>query len=300
MKDWVVYSAFDDYYIDTKAKVRTGHQDFHVFRINELGDQLVERMGPFKTEYYQFAVGSNLRARVSIYEKDFIAEDYFMVIFIPGQVIRWEKDGEWDGYVINVRDEFLSNTFFELEVNGKNQLEPLQPLVLALTLEEYTVFSNLNELMIEEYKSLREENIQVIKHLMHVFIVYVNRIVSNKSIGSEKKDVFYHIKNYDIAKLYKQLVLKHYTQEKSVAFYAKELGISSDQLNKQVRQILNKSPKEFINEVLIVHAKSILRDSNSSIKELSYDLNFQDYSHFVKFFKKMTGMSPAEYQKKSL
>ncbi len=50
-------------------------------------------------------------------------------------------------------------------------------------------------------------------------------------------------------------------------------------------------------EIIFLHAKTLLSSTHTGIKELAWSLNFDDYSHFVKFFKKMNGMSPAEFRK---
>jgi AraC family transcriptional regulator, transcriptional activator of pobA len=62
--------------------------------------------------------------------------------------------------------------------------------------------------------------------------------------------------------------------------------------------VYHSTPKEIINEITFLHAKTLLSGTDTSIKELAWSLNFDDYSHFVKFFKKMSGISPAEFRRK--
>ena len=85
------FEEFNDYYIGTSASVRSKNPDFHIFRFNELGNRLVEKQVIFKTAYYQFALGASLSSNISVFNKSFIAEEYAMVIFIPGQIIKWER-----------------------------------------------------------------------------------------------------------------------------------------------------------------------------------------------------------------
>jgi AraC family transcriptional regulator, transcriptional activator of pobA len=290
------FSEFKDYYIDGKGLVRSKNPDFHIFRFNELGDKVVKKQGPFKTEYYQFALGTSLSSNVSVYNKKFIAEAYSMVIFIPGQIIEWERTGDWDGYVINVKEPFINKAFIEHQIESYRFLQDMRPLVFGINGDEYQGLSNIYEMILIEHQKLEAENLMVIKNLMNILLTYIGRIIKSNKGHLLDKSPFLYIRNRDVANNFKRLVFKNYSENKSVSFYAKELGLTPNVLNKQVKEVFNRSPKEFINEVLLLHAETILKNPNSSVKEVCHDLNFDDYSHFVKFFKKMTGLTPAEFK----
>jgi len=290
------YHEFNDYYIDTKSPVRSKNNDFHIFRFNELGNKVVEQHGPFETKYYQFALGTSLSAKVSVYNKSFIAEKYSMVIYIPGQIIKWERTGIWDGYIINIKESFLRKAMDVQALENFDFLHDMRPLIFSVSNQEYQALSNVYEMLIAEHEKLNPENFIVVHNLMQVLLVYIKRVIKTSNESHLKESPFSFIQNLDVAINFKRLVFKNYLVDKSVAFYAKELNTSTKALNKQVQKVFNKSPKEFINEVILLHAQTILKNPNCSIKEVCYDLNFDDYSHFAKFFKKMTGQSPAEYK----
>lgn len=290
------FTEFDDYYIDGNGLVRSKNSDFHIFRFNELGNSVVTKQGPFKTAYYQFALGTSLNSNISIYDKYFITEEYSMVIFVPGQIIQWERTGDWDGYVINVKESFINRALIENHVESYRYLQDMRPLIFSMQSEEYQGLSHIYEMMLIEHQNLLTENLVVIKNLMNVLLIHINRILSSKSNYRLKENSFSYLKSHDIAFNFKSLVLKNYLKNKSVQFYANTLGISPNTLNKRIKEVYSKSPKEFINEVLLLHAKTILKDPKSSVKEVGFNLNFDDYSHFMKFFKKMTGITPAEFK----
>ena len=56
------------------------------------------------------------------------------------------------------------------------------------------------------------------------------------------------------------------------------------------------SPRKFINKEIILKAKKLLTNNSISIKEISDELGFTDAPHFVKFFKKETGMTPSQFK----
>jgi len=287
------YNNFNDYYADASALVRSKHDDFHVFRFDEIGDNLVPRMGPFRKTYYHFAIGSLLPARVGVFDTKTLTEKYSLVVYLPGQIIHWEKTGEWDGYLINVKENFLNLGSISHLTESYGFLHRMQPLVFNLRKTEYQLLSNFFELMLLEQQEMKEENILVIRNLLQVMIVYINRIVSQmKSPGS-----FVELQYQKMATRFKSLVFEHYVKNKTVAYYAEMLGITPAYLGEAVKKVYHTTPKDIINEIIFLHAKTLLTSTDTGIKELAWSLNFDDYSHFVKFFKKMSGVSPAEYRK---
>ncbi len=287
------YNSFNDYYVDAKAEIRAMHEDFHVFRFSEAGVGLVQKMGPFRKSYYHFALGRLLQANVDVFDTRTITEKYSLVVYLPGQIIQWEKTGDWDGYLINVKEHFLNLGSIAHLTESYGFLHRMQPLVFNLPKADYQALSSFFELMILEQQEMKEENILVIRNLMQVMIVYINRIVSQmKSSGS-----FVELQYQKVATRFKSLVFEHYIKNKTVGYYASLLGVTPAYLSESVKKVYHTTPKDIINEIIFLHAKTLLSSTDTGIKELAWSLNFDDYSHFVKIFKKMSGVTPAEFRK---
>ncbi len=94
---------------------------------------------------------------------------------------------------------------------------------------------------------------------------------------------------------FKELVEKTYTQKKSVSFYSEQLGVTSATLNRRVKEELGQSVMQVINERIAIAARVALRTGEKSIKEVSYDMGFDDPLYFSRFFKKQFGSSPSQY-----
>ena len=94
-----------------------------------------------------------------------------------------------------------------------------------------------------------------------------------------------------------KLVHVYYTKERSVAFYASKLFISSKYLSLLVKEATGKSAARWIDEFVLMEAKNLLRFSGKNVQQVAYSLNFSNQSSFGKYFKHLTGMSPTEYQK---
>lgn len=94
------------------------------------------------------------------------------------------------------------------------------------------------------------------------------------------------------------LIHKYCPQQREVGFYAEKLYITSRYLSSIIQNVADKSAKYIIDKHAIQRIKIMLKYSNMSIQDISYELNFPDQSFFSRYFKKHTGMSPLEYRAK--
>jgi AraC family transcriptional activator of pobA len=90
---------------------------------------------------------------------------------------------------------------------------------------------------------------------------------------------------------FKKLVEQHFAEWHQVQDYAKELNISPGYLNEVISSAIHKPAKEYIQNRLILETKRLSLFTSKSIKEIGYELGFDDPSHFSKFFKTFTGNS---------
>jgi AraC family transcriptional regulator, transcriptional activator of pobA len=97
---------------------------------------------------------------------------------------------------------------------------------------------------------------------------------------------------------FKKLLNYNISQHHSVSYYAAELNVSPNHLNKSVRLTLNKSASALIDETIILEAKVLMQKSNMSVSDVALETGFDDMSYFGRFFKKHTGFTPLEYRKK--
>ncbi|MCC8173154.1 MAG: helix-turn-helix domain-containing protein, partial [Odoribacter sp.] len=78
----------------------------------------------------------------------------------------------------------------------------------------------------------------------------------------------------------------------------KHLGIGEKTLSKEVKLLTGKTPKLYIDERLTLEAKRLLSYSLLTVKEICFELGFDEPTNFGKFFKKQTGITPVAFRKK--
>ena len=82
----------------------------------------------------------------------------------------------------------------------------------------------------------------------------------------------------------------------SVSGYAERLSISPSYLNKLVRTQTRHSAMDWVEISRVNWAKSLLKDSDLSVGEVSVAIGVDDPSYFTRFFRKSTGMTPSEFR----
>ena len=81
-----------------------------------------------------------------------------------------------------------------------------------------------------------------------------------------------------------------------VKFYADALFITTGHLTKTVKEVTEKTTKQFIEEALVLEVKILLQNEDLTILQIMEELQFSNISFFSNFFKKYTSMSPSEYR----
>jgi AraC-like DNA-binding protein len=95
---------------------------------------------------------------------------------------------------------------------------------------------------------------------------------------------------------FKNLVNKHYEEHRSIAFYAKSLGVTESRLSAACKKVLNRTPKSVCHQRLMLEAMRVLQYTSHSGAQIAYGLGFKDPAYFARFFKTQSGMTPGAYR----
>lgn len=93
-----------------------------------------------------------------------------------------------------------------------------------------------------------------------------------------------------------QLARDNFKKERFMDFYSKELGITSKHLGRTIKAQTGFTASEWLDRMVILEAKVLLKSSSMTIQQISEELNFPSQSFFGKFFKNIVGVSPKEFR----
>lgn len=209
-------------------------------------------------------------------------------ILSPGQIHYMHRDMGSSGWVLKFTPEFFLST----EFNAQNAI--LTQLLAASLIRpnegDFMTLMLLVDQIQDEYKSREKGFEAMIYHYLHVLLLTCNRRYDATSAMSDSADrkLFY---------AFQQNLEQFFREQNRVTFYSEKLGVSTDKLNHAVKSATGSSSSEMISHRLLLEAKRWLLHSEKSIKEIAYQLNFQDHAYFNRWFKKLSACSPGEFRK---
>ena len=221
-------------------------------------------------------------------------EDRTIYFIQPGQMHQLMLTAEPKGWVITFTEGFLiSNSIPEKLINDIYLFNDYgQSPPLPINEKDLPVYNNLINQMDHFAKSLESYTLEAVGSLVKIFLIQSN---NNCSLHKSNNPQLIETSNH-ILSTFKQQLNKQYAAAHMVSDYADKLAVTSDYLNKTVKNLTGKSAKEHIQSKLITEAKRSLLFSNISNKELAYELGFEESAHFNNFFKKITGQTPSEFR----
>lgn len=97
-----------------------------------------------------------------------------------------------------------------------------------------------------------------------------------------------------------ELIHQHSEEPYTLEDFEDRLGISKYRLCREYCQAYGISPIKDLNRTRIEHAKKLLLTTSMQIQEISLEVGFENVSHFIRIFKKNTGMTPKQFQQSSV
>ncbi len=215
---------------------------------------------------------------------------YFMA---PGQVHRWNFEGDVDGYVINFSEKLFQS--FLAESQNLEQFPFFRSVakdsVINLTEATMATVSPLFDALIAEVSQSDSYSNSMICALLLNMFIKVSRTLASASIGEVPAHSQLMLHNF------KKLVNQYYVDKKLPRDYAALLYITPNHLNALCTNLLGQSAGDAIRDRVILEAKRLLVNASLSISEIAYRLNFKDNSYFTRFFKKYTGITPENFRR---
>lgn len=192
------------------------------------------------------------------------------------------------GYCIHFKTEFIQPVlsgsltddfpFFDLDAER----------IINVTAEESGLLQQSFQDIIHEYERFSHEKEYLLRNYIHNLLLRIREIyrphankIHDVSTRSEK-----------LAGQFKRLVARNFRESRNVRDYAELMHISAKYLCDVVKEVTGKTPREIINDVLLLEAKVLLKSTDMTLSQIGLTLRFDDQSHFSHFIKQHTGYTP--------
>jgi AraC family transcriptional regulator, transcriptional activator of pobA len=148
--------------------------------------------------------------------------------------------------------------------------------------------------MKEEMKNVALAQYEILVSYLKIFLITASRLKAEQQpVALAEID---DLKEPFILQNLKDAIEKDFKRKHSAGDYADALNISAKALAKITKNYFNKTITELISERIVIEAKRELYLTTKTIKEIAYELGYEDEHYFSRFFKTNADVSPQMYR----
>jgi AraC family transcriptional activator of pobA len=220
---------------------------------------------------------------------DYLLSTDTIYCLAPGRLSHLQsEDHTLQGYYISLSAEFVY--IAEVETNTIFSSSFIQPLIIQME-EEKEYAEQVLQRIQKELSNDSSGQKELLKGLLRIFLLYIARNITAIEVSGKEADLF---------RQFMLLLRNNIVTLKMVADYAGVLCITPQYLNRLVKRVTGLTASQYIQQTIILEAKRRAVNSNSSMKEIAYNLGFTDTTHFSKFFKNCTGVSFSTFKQEAV
>jgi AraC family transcriptional regulator, transcriptional activator of pobA len=276
----------------TLVNPQNGNLAFKLFKFEGQGHfDHIQRLNYYSLIWVKKGTGT-LKSDFSSYE--FKAD--MLLAFSPYQPFMLQPEDDIEGVVLHFHPDFfcIHKHHKEVSCNGvlfNNIYNP--PYLQVDEASKLTLDMILGQIK-TEMQNLALAQYELLVSYLKIFLITASRlkIAQNEQATydfSDNKEPF-------ILQDLKDNIETHFKTKHTASDYSDLLNISSKSLAKITKMHFNKTITDLIAERIVIEAKRELYLTSKSIKEIAYDLGYEDEFYFSRFFKKNADVSPQLYR----
>jgi AraC family transcriptional regulator, transcriptional activator of pobA len=227
---------------------------------------------------------------VTVDEKELKLKKHDVVTITSGQVHYIKKSSKAKGIVLEFTYDFFCKHDNDIELIFQNGLFCHFDLNEVITLTNNETIETQLLLISRELKKKPYQYLITIHSRIELVLVEINRAKLNSGFEIWKPDALF-LK-------FLELVRANFEHNYAISQFAKMLRTTEAKLNEQSKLHTGRTAQNVIYGLIASEAKRLLVYQNLSVKEVAYQLGFNDPFYFSNFFKKHAGISPKSYQAK--
>ena len=281
-----------DYFIVQNNEYRFVTKDFGIVSsFMRMTSELFFIHQPYKLKEGRIAYAVNGQVTLSINLIQYTAKKGDLLLLAPNSIIEvHEFTTDFEMRMMAIQNDFIQ--FLNKDEVLEYYIGRRENLFLPLSEKDYEMTERYFFLI---WDTVHEEVFrkEVVQSLVSALLFNISYIRKRSKANNQTR----HTRQEE--PLHRFIALEHAycTQERNVAFYADKLCLSPRYLNTLVKNTSRQTVMEWLNQAVVIESKVLLKHSDLLVYQIADKLNFPNPSFFCKFFKKMTGMTPMEYQK---
>ena len=270
------------------------HHDSLDITVNEnckvkIPQNILEKLlKPHKLAHYCFVFLDRGTETYKVDLQDITISDSQMIFGLPNQIFLNPPKND---HSLNYKAAFDENVLALLPNSFPFLLNPLNLNTITFTTDAKervrSIFSNLFQLL---HVTGKPKNTEII-------LAHLNTLLTEFNSAYFEQGNQDSLPNSKLSKYiaFKLTVETHLIEQHDVHSIAEKLAMTTSSLYGIVKEFSGVSPKEWMTKRLMLEAQRKLQYSTLSVKELAYELGFNDPDYFSRLFKKSTGKSVSAF-----
>jgi len=259
-----------------------------VLTVSTLSEDIVSSLFE-KPNFYGIFFFLEADATVIIDQQKINIEDYHILFYYPYQKL--SISGSYQGIFIQFHPNFFCIDIHAKDIGCKGLLfnNFFNDFLLICSKKEFEELSQFPTNLKKELAKNDIGKLDMVASQLKIFLINSVRF----KLG--KMDTKLHLRP-DLHFQIEKLIEENYATQASPEFYAKELGVSLSKFNRLCKKYFHNSFISIVNLKKVANAKNKLFLTDASVKEIAYDLGFNDPLYFSRVFKRYSGISPKEFR----
>ena len=250
-------------------------------------------MPPYRQEFYQIGLNHDMAGTSFTLQSQSVHSLNNLLFFVaPTQLITWEVGEITDGFLL-----YFKKQFFDFYRGALEEDFPFFNITEAnyVRLSDDSSKALYNDL-VQLRKTFEKDSLYQQQQLQGLTLAFLFKC---KALFEQfRKEQSPRSKQQDLYFRYLQLVNRFFLNYRSVEEYAAILNVTSNYLSAAVKTVSGRGTKSFLDDRLLTESKNLLVYTSLTVSEIAFDLRFSEPTHFIRFFKKLTGTTPAEFRRK--
>lgn len=275
--------------------------EFSVLSIPDIHHQIPFKSSKFRADYFSFVFTKDGSGFYTLDENTFPFSSGTVYFTNPGHIKSYEINESNDAYIITLTENFLRE-------NVHSEIFDEFPFLLAeivppktLPDKKFKEFETLYTQILDEYEKPSVYKNKILGNLLVVLLLKLK-----EEFWLNYNPITEGSRNSQIVKSFKQLLESEFRKvmEKQqndnklqVQHFAERLNLHPNYLNSVIKSKTGKTINEWIVLRTLSTAKSLLKNTALSAKEIAYRLGFSEPTHFSRFFKNHQDTTPIAYRK---
>lgn len=214
---------------------------------------------------------------------------------VPENIIQITNMNNFTVHPVIISSDFLKKTNINLkEIMSLYMFAKSNPFITLNypDLRTLEMYHSLAESVLQGDDKRKEEMMEgIVYSFLFKLDSIIKKIEESSQITVRAKD-----RSEEVFELFMEQLTLHHEKERALSFYADKLGMTANYLSKLIKEYSGKTATEWIDEYVILEAKTLIKNSRYTIQEIAYKLDFPTPTFFGKYFKRITGMSPKQYK----